>query len=70
MGPYEGILVTAAPEQIPAPLLEQLAEAGRLVIPVGPSGQQRLTVVTRRGAEYVREDGDPVSFVPLRTGAG
>lgn len=70
MGPFEGILVTAAPEEIPAPLLEQLAELGRLVIPVGQPGRQRLTVSTRRGDEFQREDGDFVSFVPLRSGAG
>jgi len=70
MGPFEGIIVTAAPEEIPTPLLEQLSDNGRLVIPVGLSGDQRLTVVTRNGNEFLRESYDPVSFVPLRSGAG
>lgn len=70
MGPFEGILVTAAPEEIPSPLLEQLSEGGRLVIPVGPPGHQRLTVITREADKYRCEDKDSVSFVPLRSGAG
>ncbi|MEE8428247.1 MAG: protein-L-isoaspartate(D-aspartate) O-methyltransferase [Gammaproteobacteria bacterium] len=69
-GPFKGILVTAAPEEIPSPLLEQLSDGGRLVIPIGPSGRQRLTVVTREADEYRYEDKDSVSFVPLRSGAG
>ncbi len=69
-GPFKGIRVTAAPEEIPSPLLEQLSDGGRLVIPIGPSGRQRLTVVTREADEYRYEDKDSVSFVPLRSGAG
>ncbi len=69
-GPFKGILVTAAPEEIPSPLLEQLSDGGRLVIPIGPAGHQRLTVVTREADKYRYEDKDPVSFVPLRSGAG
>lgn len=63
--PFDAILVTAAPAEIPMPLLEQLADGGRLVIPLGGSSNQTLTVVTRRGAVYEREDLEPVSFVPL-----
>ncbi len=67
-GPYDGILVTAAPEEIPAGLLEQLADGGRLVIPVGPSGQQELTLVERKGMVCERSVIDLVSFVPLLGG--
>ena len=68
-GPFDGIVVTAAAPAIPATLLDQLADGGRLVIPVGPRDRQRLVVVTRRGNEWdERSDGDCV-FVPL-VGAG
>ncbi len=68
-GPFDGIVVTAAAPAIPASLLDQLADGGRLVIPVGPRDRQRLIVVTRRGNEWdERSDGDCV-FVPL-VGAG
>ena len=64
-GPFDGIVVTAAAPAIPASLLDQLADGGRLVIPVGPRDRQRLVVVTRRGNEWdERSDGDCV-FVPL-----
>ncbi|HEX6929756.1 MAG TPA: protein-L-isoaspartate(D-aspartate) O-methyltransferase [Gammaproteobacteria bacterium] len=67
-GPYNGILVTAAPEEIPAGLLEQLADGGRMIIPVGPSGLQELTLVERRGMVCERSVIDSVSFVPLLGG--
>ncbi len=68
--PFDAILVTAAPAEIPRPLLEQLADGGRLVIPVGGASGQTLAVVTRSGNVYEREDLEPVSFVPLVGGAG
>jgi protein-L-isoaspartate(D-aspartate) O-methyltransferase len=64
--PYEGILVAAAAPAVPIPLLTQLAESGRLVLPVGSSGFQQLEVWTCKGQEYKREVNLPVSFVPLR----
>ena len=68
-GPFDGIVVTAAAPSIPEALLDQLADGGRLVIPVGPRDRQRLVVVTRHGNEWEqRSDGDVV-FVPL-VGAG
>lgn len=67
--PFDAILVTAAPAEIPLPLLEQLADGGRLVIPVGGSSGQTLAVVTRKGSVYERENLEPVSFVPLVGGA-
>lgn len=70
-GPYEGIIVTAAPEKVPQSLLEQLDIGGRLVIPVGRQGDtQILSVIIRTEAGYEREDFEAVSFVPLLGGMG
>lgn len=66
--PFDGILVSAAPRRIPAGLVQQLADGGRLVLPVGPAGDQRLAQITRRGDELLRSDLGAVSFVPLREG--
>jgi protein-L-isoaspartate(D-aspartate) O-methyltransferase len=67
--PYDAIITTAASEQIPQALLEQLSErGGRLVIPLGGPNLQRLTLVTRRGNSYEQESLDPVMFVPLLSG--
>ena len=67
--PYDGILCTAAPEEVPPALLEQLAPGGRLIIPVGPAGSQDLLRVIRRGeGGYDREVLEKVSFVPLLGG--
>lgn len=66
--PYEGILVTAAPEEVPEELLLQLAEGGRLVIPVGQAGRQRLFVIRREADDFHHEALDWVSFVPLVKG--
>jgi protein-L-isoaspartate(D-aspartate) O-methyltransferase len=62
--PFDAILVTAAPADIPPPLLEQLATGGRLVIPVG-SGTQDLVRVTRTTGGFHRESLLPVRFVPM-----
>ena len=67
--PYGGILVTAAPDEVPRALLEQLDEAGgRLVIPVGPRGRQELMEITRHGDDYEQRSLGLVSFVPLLGG--
>lgn len=65
--PFDAIIVTAAPENIPPPLVEQLAPGGRLVIPVGSqSGAQTLTVITKdRSGNLSRKEILLVSFVPL-----
>jgi protein-L-isoaspartate(D-aspartate) O-methyltransferase len=66
--PYGGINVAASSEHgVPSPLTDQLADGGRLVIPVD-GGRQYLTVVRRRGAELEQEQHEPVRFVPLVTG--
>jgi protein-L-isoaspartate(D-aspartate) O-methyltransferase len=66
--PYDGILVSAAPEQVPQALIDQLADGGRLVIPVGAAGAQDLLCIRRNGKELVRERLELVSFVPLVEG--
>lgn len=68
--PFDAILVTAAPPEVPVSLLEQLADGGRLVIPVGDRRRQTLAVVTRRGDQFERHDLEPVTFVPLLGGSG
>lgn len=62
--PFDAIIVTCAPEEIPAPLTEQLAEGGRLVIPVGTHWQE-LKVVKKAGTKQVITNVIPVSFVPM-----
>lgn len=67
--PYDGVLVTAAPGEVPPALLEQLAVGGRLVIPVGGTHGQELLLVTRTDDKrYTRKVLDRVSFVPLLGG--
>jgi protein-L-isoaspartate(D-aspartate) O-methyltransferase len=63
--PYAGIIVTAAAPNIPRPLLDQLDEGGRLVIPVGGRGGQVLERWVRHGERYDYESIIPVAFVPL-----
>ena len=68
--PYDGIIVSAAPTGVPEKLLEQLAINGRLVIPVGQSGDQKLLLITRNEDGYQEEQLDMVSFVPMLEGVG
>lgn len=63
--PYDGIIVTAAAPEVPQPLLDQLADGGRLVIPVGDLDIQSIRVVTRRGDKYESLDAQGFKFVPL-----
>ncbi len=67
--PYDGILLAAAPAQVPSALLEQLADGGQLIAPVGAVGEQRLVVVRRQGSQYHQHSLEAVSFVPLIGGA-
>ncbi|WP_152207052.1 protein-L-isoaspartate(D-aspartate) O-methyltransferase [Marinobacter changyiensis] len=66
-GPFDGILVTAAPKELPRDLMMQLADGGVMVIPVG-EGTQMLTQVIRRGEDFDITDIEPVRFVPLLGG--
>jgi protein-L-isoaspartate(D-aspartate) O-methyltransferase len=63
--PYAGIVVAAAAPHVPAPLVEQLVDGARLVVPVGSRSTQRLTVVRRDGQTRTTEVSDACVFVPL-----
>ncbi len=66
-GPFDGIMVTAAPKVLPEELLGQLADGGIMVAPVGEE-QQMLVKVTREGDQFHTEEIEPVRFVPLLGG--
>lgn len=63
--PFDGIIVTAGAPSIPEPLLKQLAEGGRLVIPIGDLEMQQMNIVVRRGDEYDIKEVFGFRFVPL-----
>ncbi len=63
--PFDAIVVGAGSPDVPKPLMDQLAEGGRLLTPVGDREQQRLVLVRRTGGRFARQDYDPVRFVPL-----
>lgn len=62
--PFDAIIVTAAPDHVPQPLIDQLAEGGRLIIPVGDFNQE-LILITREQGKLKRERKLPVRFVPM-----
>ena len=66
--PFEAIIVTAAPSEVPQALLEQLTDGGRLIIPVGEQTQV-LKIITRDGDQYKEQQVEAVRFVPLVPGA-
>lgn len=63
--PYDAILVTCAAPAVPQPLLDQLADGGRMIVPVGPRGYQDLVLVRRTGENVTQDRLSPVAFVPL-----
>ncbi len=64
--PFDAIIVTAAPDHVPPPLLRQLDDGGRMVIPVGPPGAvQSLWLIERRGDQFIRLNQGAVRFVPF-----
>lgn len=63
--PFDVILAAAAPEEVPQALLDQLAEGGRLIMPVGRDGEQVLRVIDRTARGFNTEDIESVTFVPL-----
>lgn len=66
--PFDAIIVTAAPEQVPNDLVKQLTIGGRMILPVGGSLQQRLKIITRTEGGYEEEALDWVTFVPMIKG--
>ena len=67
--PFDAIVVTAAPDHVPQPLVNQLADGGKMVIPIGPpGGYQSLWLLERKGDEVVRTNWGGVISVPLRLG--
>jgi protein-L-isoaspartate(D-aspartate) O-methyltransferase len=63
--PYDAILVAAGGPEVPQPLLEQLADGGRMLVPVGPRDVQRLVLVRRHGDRFEQEEVLDCTFVPL-----
>jgi protein-L-isoaspartate(D-aspartate) O-methyltransferase len=65
--PFDGVIVTAAPEQVPSALIEQLAPEGRMVIPVGPTGGVQELLLLRKQADGSLAEREiiPVRFVPM-----
>jgi protein-L-isoaspartate(D-aspartate) O-methyltransferase len=68
--PFDGVIVTAGAPSVPPALVEQLADRGRLVVPVGGGGYQTLTVIERRGKTTIERPGIACRFVPLIGEAG
>ncbi len=66
-GPYDGILAAAAPEQVPDSLLKQLADGGRMILPLGGE-EQKLVLITRHGDHFSRKTLESVRFVPFLPG--
>jgi len=64
--PFDAIIVTCAPDQIPRPLVEQLRDGGRMIIPVGPPGNQQLYLLQKHGTEVEQQAILPVRFVPMK----
>jgi protein-L-isoaspartate(D-aspartate) O-methyltransferase len=67
--PFDSIIVTCAPERVPQPLIDQLKEGGRIIIPIGPAGYQELVLLRKHGGKLEQHAVLPVSFVPM-TGKG
>lgn len=67
-GPFDAIIVTAAPATVPAPLLNQLAVGGKLIIPVGREDHQTLTVIRRTRQGFEESQHNDVRFVPFLAG--
>ena len=63
--PFDAVIVTCAPDHVPQPLVDQLKEGGRLIIPVGPAHDQSLYLLRKRSGKIQRQAVLPVRFVPM-----
>jgi protein-L-isoaspartate(D-aspartate) O-methyltransferase len=63
--PFDAIIVTCAPDHVPEPLVNQLKENGRMIIPVGPIGDQQLYLLQKHGTKVELQSVLPVRFVPM-----
>ena len=63
--PFDAIIVTCAPERVPQPLVDQLKEGGRMIIPVGADGNQDLYILRKKGGKVEKQAVLPVRFVPM-----
>ncbi|HEA47543.1 MAG TPA: protein-L-isoaspartate(D-aspartate) O-methyltransferase [bacterium] len=63
--PFDAIIVTAAPDHIPQPLIDQLAEGGRMIVPVGKYPWQVLKLIQKKGGQIITSDITDVLFVPM-----
>jgi protein-L-isoaspartate(D-aspartate) O-methyltransferase len=63
--PFDAVIVTCAPDHVPQPLVEQTREGGRIVIPVGPAGDQTLYLLEKKNGRLEQRNVLPVSFVPM-----
>jgi len=68
--PFDAIIVTCAPEKVPQPLVEQLKDGGRMIIPVGPAWNQELVLLRKQGDRLEKRAVLPVRFVPMTGEAG
>jgi protein-L-isoaspartate(D-aspartate) O-methyltransferase len=68
--PFDIVIVTCAPNHVPQPLIDQLKEGGRMIIPVGNAGEQELYLLEKEGGKLRRRAVLPVRFVPMTGEAG
>ena len=67
--PFDAVIVTCAPEEVPGALVNQLRSGGRMILPVGPMGAQRLVILRKRGGAIEQAEDLPVRFVPMVWGS-
>jgi len=63
--PFDAIIVTCAPDKVPQPLVEQLREGGRMIIPIGSGGEQELVLLRKRQGKLEQKSVLAVRFVPM-----